>query len=500
MRWNACKKILGLPQNAQDLSLEALTHDGRVATAKHLFMPLKRSQGSLLQLVEQALAGGCGAILVEANMAQGLEHIPKEILAVVPDFSQAMALIYPLFYPGLPEHRVAITGTDGKTSTAHFLHQLWNLTGVPNANIGTMGLFSTPALPLDASGTKGMTTPAQPHLYALLSACKQRGNIDHVVFEASSHALAQGRLDPLRVHVAMMTNFAQDHLDYHSNLYGYWQSKWRLFTQNMVEKSPNHALIHNGIPLLLSDYERIPKNTRVVRYGHAYQAIEGGENATYRVVESTPQGQGVVFQVKGREWPVFVPLLGAFQISNLLGAVMAFECTGGRVEEAMEVLPHIKPVLGRMEHVCTYNQGHIYVDYAHTPQGLELALRALRRCTAGKLGVLFGCGGARDALKRPLMGQVAALHSDWVVVTDDNPRSEDPLDIRQHILVGCPEATSLGPRAAALQYALEALNPGDALLIAGKGHETTQILGDHVLEHSDQRWVREFCASRHQEL
>jgi len=507
MRWQDCKKILGIshgvssgvvsePVGAQtaDLELTAITHDGRLATVSHVFMPLKRSQGSIRHFIHQALDTGCKAIIVDTAMAHGLENISKDILMIVPDFYQALAQIYPLFYPTLPQILVAITGTDGKTSTSMFLHQLWTLTQMPNATIGTMGAFSNPSMVNPIAGPAGMTTPPQPYLYALLSQYKTHG-IDHVVFEASSHALAQYRLDPLRVNIAIFTSFAQDHLDYHSNLYAYWQAKWRLFTHALTENAPAYALIHNSIPLSLSDRELLSKTVSIIRYGQENQAIVGTENATFKILKSTSGGQYVAFAWRDHVWKSFIPLIGVFQISNVLAAVCAFVCAGGNIADVTTVLPLLKPILGRMEHVKTYNGAHIYVDYAHTPQGLLLALQALRSCTSGALGVVFGCGGERDALKRPLMGQVAAKHSDWVIVTDDNPRTEDPLDVRQHILVGCPGAESIGPRPAALRHAMEKLKPGDALLIAGKGHETTQTIGTHILHHSDQQWVREYDVS-----
>jgi UDP-N-acetylmuramoyl-L-alanyl-D-glutamate--2,6-diaminopimelate ligase len=290
----------------------------------------------------------------------------------------------------------------------------------------------------------------------------------------------------------MFTNFSQDHLDYHSTLYAYWRAKWTLFTDYMVTHAPCYALIHNSIPISLADQERIAPNVSVIRYGHYSQSIPGAHNATYRIVDTSAQGQMVEFHVMDQTWLSWVPLLGVFQISNVLGALIAFACSGGNLATVIPALSHLKPLLGRMEYICTYNGAHIYVDYAHTPQGLTLALQALRPCTKGKLGVVFGCGGDRDGSKRPLMGNVAAMYSDWAIVTDDNPRSEDPAMIRQHVLVGCPRAQSISPRQEALRQAMACLEPGDCLLIAGKGHETTQIIGSHVLPYSDQECVRRY--------
>jgi UDP-N-acetylmuramoyl-L-alanyl-D-glutamate--2,6-diaminopimelate ligase len=261
----------------------------------------------------------------------------------------------------------------------------------------------------------------------------------------------------------------------------------------MVESVPSFALIHNSIPISLSDQERLAPSVSVIRYGHSSQAIDGAVNATYRIVDTSDQGQLVAFDVMGHQWECMIPLLGTFQISNVLGALTAFLCSGGNLDRVIPALSNLKPLLGRMEHICSHNGGQIYVDYAHTPQGITLALQALRPCTKGKLGVIFGCGGDRDRSKRPLMGAAAAMYSDWIIVTDDNPRSEDPADIRQHILVGCPNAQSIAPRQEALRQAIACLQPGDCLLVAGKGHETTQIIGNHVLPHSDQECVRRYC-------
>ena len=493
--WNDFRKHLGLSESpvGKKPLFNAITHDGRLATAHHIFIPLKRCHGSIDRFVHQALQMGCQAIVVDQSMARALKGVPEHILSIVPDFDQALATLYPLVYKRLPAYRVAVTGTDGKTSTAHLLHQLWNLTQKPNVAIGTVGVFSTPKWCAPLTVPDGMTTPPQPILYQMLSWYKDQG-IDHAVFEASSHALAQERLNPLRVHVAILTNFAQDHLDYHGNLYNYWQAKWKLFTHYMENRAPTFALISNTVPISISDQERIPPSISVIRYGHYTQAIPGAVNATYRILDSTAKSQRVLFHLMGQEFETMIPLLGAFQIHNVLAALLAFVCTGGEMSEVIPVLSQLHPVLGRMEHVTEYKGADVYVDYSHTPQGIALALQALRPCISGKLGIVFGCGGERDALKRPVMGQAAAQYSDWVIITDDNPRGENPVDIRQHIMVGCPSALSISPRTAALQRAMERLNPGDGLLIAGKGHEKTQIIGHHILKHSDQEWVMDYCS------
>jgi UDP-N-acetylmuramoyl-L-alanyl-D-glutamate--2,6-diaminopimelate ligase len=475
--------------------LNALTHDGRLASKSHVFIPLPRCQGSIPDFVSQAISHGCQAIIVDHAMAQSLRDVPRHLLFIVPDFHQALSTIYPLFYPQLPTHRVAITGTDGKTSVAHLLHQLWTLTKKPNVSMGTMGVFSNPHLMPPLMLHHGMTTQPQPILYHALSWYKDKG-IDHVVFEASSHALAQERLDPLQVPVAIFTNFAQDHLDYHGNLYAYWQAKWRLFTHCLSQQEPAFALISNTIPLFTHDQKRMPSNVSVIRYGQDTGAISGADNATYRILSRTFNSQRVLFDVMGHSWESDIPLIGGFQIHNVLAAILAFVCTGGTLDQVIPILSRLTPVLGRMEHVAEYNGANIYVDYSHTPQGIEMALQALRPCTSGRLGIVFGCGGDRDALKRPLMGQAAQKYSDFVIITDDNPRNEDPVDIRQHILVGCPSALCLSPRSAALAHAIDGLNPGDALLVAGKGHETTQTIGHHVLEHSDIAWIKTYCENK----
>jgi UDP-N-acetylmuramoyl-L-alanyl-D-glutamate--2,6-diaminopimelate ligase len=490
---NTLGEKLGISQSYDTgtLFLNALTHDGRLATKNHVFIPLPRCQGPIPDFVNQALSNGCQAIIVDHAMAQSLRAVPRHLLLIVPDFHQALSTIYPLFYPQLPTHRVAITGTDGKTSVAHLLHQLWTLTEIPNATIGTIGQFSSAEWRLPFAIPDGMTTPPQPMLYSALSLYKDRG-IDHVVFEASSHALAQERLEPLRVPVAIFTNFAQDHLDYHGNLYAYWQAKWRLFTHCLANQGPAFALISNTIPLFTHDQKRIQSNVSVIRYGQNTGTISGVDNATYRIISRTFNSQRILFDVMGHQWESDIPLIGGFQIHNVLAAILAFLCTGGTLDQVIPALSNLTPVLGRMEHVAEYNGANIYVDYSHTPQGIEMALQALRPCTPGQLGIVFGCGGDRDALKRPLMGQAAQKYSDWVIVTDDNPRREDPFDIRQHILVGCPSALSISPRSAALAHAIDRLNPGDALLVAGKGHEKTQTIGHHILEHSDQAWIKAY--------
>jgi UDP-N-acetylmuramoyl-L-alanyl-D-glutamate--2,6-diaminopimelate ligase len=411
-------------------------------------------------------------------------------------------MLYPLFYPQLPAHRVAVTGTDGKTSVTTLLGQLWDLSGLGWATIGTLGVRSHPKIDVKGS-LQGVSTPMGDTFFQILHECVNH-KIQHVTFEATSHSLDQRRLWPLTATTAIFTNFTRDHLDYHKTLDAYWQAKCAI----LQDMRPQLLIIHNGIAKGAELAQRAGAlGIEVLFYGPQSAVVPGMANATYSLSGKTgiegmlhKPGTEVCFQIKDESWSVCLPPMTAFQLDNLLAALCAFSAEGGQVEPLMPALQALGQIDGRLElvtHPAGFGPGGvgIYVDYAHTPKALETILVQVRPWTKGRLHVVFGCGGGRDQGKRGLMGQVAQIHADHVIITDDNPRHEDPALIRRAILQACPKALEIAGRAGAIDHAVGCLEPGDVLIVAGKGHESVQIIGDQAMAFSDQECIRAALAA-----
>jgi UDP-N-acetylmuramoyl-L-alanyl-D-glutamate--2,6-diaminopimelate ligase len=472
---------LGLPPLSQEVWFTGVCQDTQLCQPDDLLIVRPGHQHACEEILQKAVLS-CVKYLVTDHPS--FPDTPGILCLRVPDISKTLAPLYALFYPDLPRHRVGITGTDGKTSVTQFLMQLWEMSSLNYCTIGTLGIRSFPDIK-GAFSFPGMTTPSGGILYQILSACLKQ-KIDHVVFEASSHALVQSRIAPLKISTAIFTNFSQDHLDYHKTMDEYWQAKCQLLTAHGC----THAVLFNQ----LSPERLLPlckeKEISPLFFGPETTRVPGHLNATYRLLGPKGLGQRVRFSLPGAEWESTIPLRGEFQIQNLLAALSAFFVEGGELGSVIPHLREVKPVLGRMEYVGSYNEAAIYVDYAHTPDALKKALVALRPYVQGHLGVVFGCGGDRDTGKRPLMGKISDELGDWTIITDDNPRSEDPRAIRADIKKGCPHAIEVECRKQAISQALHKLRPGDILLVAGKGHETTQIIGHKVLPFSDQALIR----------
>lgn len=422
---------------------------------------------------------GAAAVLtdaagLEAARAEGAA-LDRPIL-VSPDPRRALALAAARFFDAQPETVVAVTGTNGKTSVAAFTRQIWGALGLSAVNFGTMGV--------EGAFSRGLrhTTPEPVTLHRLLAELAEAG-ITHAAMEASSHGLDQRRLDGVQLSAAAFTNLSRDHLDYHPSLEAYFEAKCGLF---------DRVLPASGTAVVVTDDVNggAGFGSRVVDRAKArgQRTLTVGRGGTLDPLASRPDatGQTLRFSHGGAARVVRLPLIGAFQASNVLVAAGLALATGAEPERVFDTLRGLRPVRGRMEKVAARGHGApVFVDYSHTPASLQIALKALRPHVMGRLIVVFGAGGDRDAGKRPLMGQAAAAHADVVIVTDDNPRSEDPALIRRAVLAGCPEATEIGDRAHAILAGVDALEPGDALLIAGKGHETGQIIGDDVLPFDD---------------
>ncbi|GBD40767.1 UDP-N-acetylmuramoyl-L-alanyl-D-glutamate--2, 6-diaminopimelate ligase [bacterium HR39] len=446
-----------------------------------LFAALPGTRTDGLAFAEDALARGAVALLGDSRIRA---FAGRAALLVADDPRRAFARLCARFFAPAPGRVVAVTGTNGKTSTACFVRDLWQALGRPAGYVGTLGVEPDPGVALSS-----LTTPDPAALHRALSALAGAG-VDRLALEASSHGLDQRRLDGLRIAAAAFTQLGRDHLDYHGDMERYFAAKARLFT-DLLEDGGG-AVLPAGDPwadrlaVLLAG-----RRVRVLRYGAGDVAIR------IHAVEPMADGLAVELELDGTKRRLPLPLFGPFQAANLAAALGLVRAVEPEVPaaELLEAAARVRPVPGRMEPVAETARGvRVVVDYAHTPDALETALRAVRaHVPRGRLAVVFGCGGDRDPGKRPLMGEVAGRLADIVIVTDDNPRSEDPAAIRRAVLVGAgPRAVEIGDRREAIAFALHraGLGPGDVVLVAGKGHERGQIVKDRVLPFDDREVAR----------
>ncbi len=455
--------------------ITGLSVDSRATRPGYLFAALPGSRMHGGAFASYALRMGAVAILTDA---EGLARMTAEsgapgvpvILAEQP--RRVLAIAAARWYGAQPEVMVAVTGTNGKTSVASFTRQIWEETGERAVNFGTTGVEGAVSAPLRH------TTPEPITLHELLAELTLQG-VTHAAMEASSHGLDQFRLDGVRLDAAAFTNITRDHLDYHPDFESYFKAKLGLFERVLPRGAT--AVVN------LDD----PHGEQVLRAaqarGHKVLTVGKAEGCHLRVIAQRfdATGQDLLFAWGGRSHKARLDLIGGFQAHNALVALGLAIGSGTDASAAVGAISNLRTVRGRMERAATRANGAaVFVDFAHTPDALTTALRALRPHVMGRLLVVFGAGGDRDKGKRPLMGQ-AARAADVVFVTDDNPRSEDPAAIRAAVMEGCPEATEIGDRAEAILTAVDALGPGDALLIAGKGHETGQVIGDDILPFDD---------------
>ncbi len=447
---------LGTGPAPQTVEITGLTADSRTARPGYLFAALPGTRADGRDFIQDALSRGVAAVLVPKRYR--IEGAAARNVVFIADENprRRFALMAAQFFGAQPGTIAAVTGTNGKTSVVAFTRQIWTHCGFSAASIGTLGL--------NAPGTirpGALTTPDPVSLHQLLADLTGSG-VDHLAMEASSHGLEQFRLDGVRVTAAAFTNLSRDHLDYHGSMEAYWRAKQRLFDTVMA---PSGTAVLNADALEFDSLQSICRAR-----GHPIVSVFGSPVETE------------------------VPLAGAFQAANVLCALGLAVTGGAPQEKALAALPLLEGAKGRMQRVAKVNGAPVYVDYAHTPDALENALAALRPHAAGRLVVVFGCGGDRDPGKRPIMGGIAARLADRVIITDDNPRGEDPAVIRRAILDGCPAGAApvreIGDRAAAIAEAIRGLEPGDLLVIAGKGHEPGQIVGDSVLPFDDAEVAR----------
>jgi UDP-N-acetylmuramoyl-L-alanyl-D-glutamate--2,6-diaminopimelate ligase len=386
------------------------------------------------------------------------------------------------FYGPYPGTVVAVTGTNGKTSTVEMTRQIWRMLGDRSASIGTLGVTTS-----DDQVKTGLTTPDIVTFLNNMAGLKRMG-ISHVAYEASSHGLDQYRAEGVPLAAAAFTNFSRDHLDYHPSMDAYFEAKMRLFDE--VIEPGKAAIIWADDPKSGDVIERAKRR--------GLDVLTVGRNGeTIRLVEQSPTalGQSLVLEHGGKQHRLALPLIGAYQASNVMTAAALVLATGGAWRDVFSAMGRVAPVRGRLERAVISRSGApVYVDYAHTPDALEAAIQALRPHVEGNLITVFGAGGDRDQGKRAPMGEVAMRLSDVVIVTDDNPRSEDPAKIRAAIMAGAPDAIEVAGRKDAIARAIEMAKEGDIILLAGKGHETGQIIGNKVLPFDDALVARE-CAA-----
>ncbi|WP_106744738.1 UDP-N-acetylmuramoyl-L-alanyl-D-glutamate--2,6-diaminopimelate ligase [Yoonia maritima] len=468
--------------NGREVQITGLTVDSRNVKSGNLFAALPGATVHGGNFIAKAIELGASAVLTDAAGAK----IAADVLAasnvatiVAQDPRQTLAQTASLWFGAHPGTVVAVTGTNGKTSVSTFCRQIWEELGLFGVNLGTTGVEGAWTHPLKH------TTPEPITLHRVMAEAVQNG-VTHVAMEASSHGLDQRRLDGVVLAAAGFTNFTQDHLDYHETFEAYFEAKMGLFTRVLSE---------DGVAVVNLDDPKGPKVAEIcTERGQEVIGVGRHPSARLRLTGQRfdATGQDLLFEWQGKAQQVRLGLIGGFQADNVLLAAGLVIAAGAEPADVFDTLPHLGTVHGRMELAATRENGAaVFVDYAHTPDAVKTALTAMRPHVMGRIIAIVGAGGDRDTTKRPLMGAAAAQNADIVIVTDDNPRSEDPAKIRAAVVAGALDAggadhvTEVGDRAEAILRAVDMLRPGDALLVAGKGHETGQSVGDSVLPFDD---------------
>jgi len=474
-------KDLPIEGAAAETEITGLAADSRAITPGNLFAALKGTQSDGTEYAGAAVSSGAAAILADADADIPVNGVPV-IRARHP--RRILALMAARFYPRQPEQLVAVTGTSGKTSVAQFTRQIFERAGHKAASIGTVGVTGP-----NGHEPGSLTTPDPVVLHRLLDRLAAEDEVTHTVLEASSHGLDQRRLDGLRLMAAGFTNLGRDHLDYHAGPAEYFAAKMRLF-RDLLPASGTAVINADSDVAVEAIAAAEAGGARLMLVGHA------GKDIRIRSVESEGLRQLLQLEVNGRRVEAVLPLACSFQADNAVMAAGLAMAAGIDPEIAVAAIEHLEGAQGRLEKVAeTPSGGTVFVDYAHKPEALTAALTALRPIATGRLIVLFGAGGDRDTGKRPLMGEAAAKAADIVIVTDDNPRSEEPSAIRAEILQGAPEAIEIDGRGTAIAEAVAMLGPGDVLCVAGKGHETGQEIAGKKQHFSDHETVRAAVAA-----
>lgn len=455
-----------------DIPLTGLTADSRQVRPGYLFAAIPGTVADGAHFIPDAISKGAIAVLAPPGLDADMLG-PNVTLVTDANPRRRLARMAAAFHAPQPDTMVAITGTNGKSSVAGFTRQIWDATGLRAASVGTLGIEGP-----GYDGGEGLTTPDPVDLHRELARMAECG-IQHVAMEASSHGLDQHRMDGARFAAAAFTNLSHEHLDYHGTMEIYRQAKLRLF-EELVPRGGvcvvnTAAAEHDTICNIATE-----RGLRALSYGLVNGAIR-----CIDAVESRG-GYAATLDVMGERVSVDFPLPGRFQLENALAALGLVIATGTEPRRAARALESLTGVRGRLQLAGARRNGaRVFVDYAHKAEALKTVLTTLRPFVKGRLIVAFGCGGDRDSEKRPIMGRYAAEFADSVIVTDDNPRTEDPATVRAAILTGCPKAREIGDRREAIRVGVAALGADDILLIAGKGHETGQKIGDTVLPFDD---------------
>jgi UDP-N-acetylmuramoyl-L-alanyl-D-glutamate--2,6-diaminopimelate ligase len=462
-------------ENDSDVTGFALDH--RKVARGNIFGAFRGSRFNGEDFIPEAVKRGAAAVVARPEaVVEGAIHLAAD------EPRKLFAELAARFFAPFPETIVAVTGTNGKTSTVELTRQIWRMAGHRSASIGTLGVTTA-----DDQVKTGLTTPDVVTFLSNMAGLKRMG-ISHVAYEASSHGLDQYRAEGVPVKAAAFTNLSRDHLDYHPDMDAYFAAKMRLFDE--VVQGNGTAVVWTGDPKSKSVIEHAKRRgLTLVTVGPGAETIELISR------QSTPLGQQLLLRHDGKEHALSLPLIGAYQMNNVLTAAGLALATGGDWAPTLLAMGRVSPVRGRLERAVISRAGApVYVDYAHTPDAVEAAIAALRPHVDGRLITVLGAGGDRDEGKRPEMGAVAARLSDVVIVTDDNPRSENPATIRRAVLAGAPGAQEIGDRREAIAAAVVMAKSGDIVLVAGKGHEQGQIIGDRVLPFDDVTVARE-CAA-----
>jgi len=462
---------------ANDSEVTGFAIDHREVARGNIFGAFRGSRFNGEDFIGDAIANGAVAIVAAPDArVEGVPHLAAD------EPRRLFAELAAKYYAPYPEVVVAVTGTNGKTSTVEMTRQMWRMAGHRSASIGTLGVTTA-----DDQVKTGLTTPDIVTFLNNVAGLKKLG-ISHVAYEASSHGLDQYRAEGVPVRAAAFTNFSRDHLDYHPDMDAYFAAKMRLFDE--IIEPDGTAVVWTADPKSVQVIEHAKKRgLNIMTVGPDAETIALVSRA------STPLGQSLVIRYAGKEHKLSLPLIGAYQAANVLVSAGLVLATGGDWATTLSAMGRVAPVRGRLERAVISRAGApVYIDYAHTADALEAAIEALRPHVEGKLITVFGAGGDRDAGKRAPMGEVAARLSDIVIVTDDNPRGEDPALIRSAIMQGASGATEISGRREAIAEAVRLAGPKDIILLAGKGHETGQIIGNKVFPFDDAEVARE-CAA-----
>lgn len=467
---------IAIDKGLADLEITGISANSRELGKGFLFAALAGTRVDGAQFAEDAVRNGASAILANTNASIDIDNVPV-LRADEPRL--VLAKFAARFYDRQPETIAAVTGTAGKTSVAEFLRQIWEREGRTAASIGTTGI-SSPGLNLDAS----LTTPDPVRLHSLLAELADEG-VTHASMEASSHGLDQFRLHGVRLAAGAFTNLGRDHMDYHPDVEDYFRAKMRLFCDLLPKGSPA-VIFADDAWSQRAEQAAMTAGLDVLTVGRtgSFLSLKRVEHERFRQIAEINHDDQI--------YRVEFPLAGDFQIANALVAAGLAIATGSEPKRVLHALEGLKGASGRLELAGKTKDGApVYVDYAHKPEAMENVLTSLKPFTTGKLVILFGCGGDRDPGKRPIMGEIASRLADRVIVTDDNPRSEDPASIRAQIMAAAPDATEIGDRRKAIEMAIGELSTGDALIVAGKGHEHGQTVGSKTLPFSDMDVVCE---------